>query len=105
MSSKNKEYIVEPQYRTNSLSHVYAPNSISIDKGTYEIIYDNIHFPEAYLRLVNQGGTAQEGNYSEEYLNFENDDFDIAEDYYGAPSGLSESEKEAWIEANEKDWD
>ena len=31
--------------------------------------------------------------------------FDIAEDYYGAPSGQTESEKEAWIEANEKDWD
>ena len=105
MWSKNKEYIVASQYRTNSLSHVYAPNSISIDKGIYTIVYDNIHFPDAYLRRVHQEAKAPEENYSDEYSNFEDYDFDIAEDYYGAPSGLSESEKEAWIEANEKDWD
>jgi len=32
------------------------------------------------------------------------DNFDLAEDYYGAPAGLTAGEKEAWIDANEKDW-
>jgi len=57
------------------------------------------NFPDAYMRQVNQCVDSQY-QHDTDY-----DDFDIAEDYYGAPSGLSDSEKEAWIEANEKDWD
>ena len=99
MTRENKEYFVEQQYRTNPLSHLYAPNVVSIDKGEFDVIYDNIHFPEAYMRQVNQNAISL-NNYESD-----SDDFDIAEDYYGAPSGLTESEKEAWIEANEMDWD
>jgi|GEM_PF-3733526 len=99
MTRENKEYVVEQQYRTNPLSHLYAPNVVIIEKGAYDVIYDNIHFPDAYMRQVNQCVDSQY-QHDTDY-----DDFDIAEDYYGAPSGLSDSEKEAWIEANEKDWD
>lgn len=99
MTRKNKEYVVEQQYRTNQLSRLYAPNVVIIEKGTHDVIYDNIHFPDAYMRQVNQFADSQY-QHEEDY-----DYFDIAEDYYGAPSGLSDSEKEAWIEANEKDWD
>lgn len=97
---KKKDFVVNPEFRTNPLSHIYAPQEVHIDKGSRTLIYNNIHDPEAYLNAAMNGS------------NHTNDDYensstieDLVDIYGGDPSNMSDDEMEKYLDSQMPDFD
>jgi hypothetical protein len=97
-------YVEEVIKNTNQVEKIYLDKHMSCayikgnNDNDFQKIWDR---NESKQGLV---ASLRSKECSDEDYQWIRDNFDLAEDYYGAPSGLTAGEKEAWIDANEKDW-
>lgn len=100
MISKKNDFWVHSEFRTNPLSHIPAPQEVHIDKGSHTLIYDNIHYPNAYLNAISHGG-----NYLEDDYNSTSTIEDLVDLYGGDPSNMSDNEMENFLDSQMPDYD
>lgn len=93
---KKKYFVVTPEFRTNPLSHIYAPNEVYIDN----LIYNNIHYPKAYLNAAMSGSNHTNDKY-ENSSTIE----DLVDIYGGDPSNMSDDEMEKYLDSQMPDFD
>ncbi|MFV5438082.1 hypothetical protein VXP84_00255 [Acinetobacter oleivorans] len=98
-------YVEEIIKNTNQVEKIYLDKYMicAYLKGTNDCSFQKIwDRHESNKGLI---ASLRSKEYNDEEYQWIRDNFDLAEDYYGAPVGLTAEEKEAWIDANEKDWD
>lgn len=98
-------YVEEIIKNTNQVEKIYLDKNIGF---AYVKSEADDYFHKIWDRNESKNGliaSLRSKECSDEHYEWLRNNFDIAIDYYGAPDDSTEQEKEAWIEANEKDWD
>jgi hypothetical protein len=98
MTSNNNDFLVAPEFRTNPLSHIYAPQEVHIEKGTRTLIYNNIHYPNLYLDAI-RNTSSMEDSYESSTIE------DLVDLYGGDPSNMSDDEMDRFLDSQMPDYD
>ena len=100
------DFNVEPEYRTNPLSHIPA---VAVFKKA-NLVYNNIHYPTNYEKKVLENKLGYSLDELEDDYDYDvgntRSSFDEEVEFYGGdPRDTTEVEKEQFIESQERDID